>query len=117
MHTPQEIEVKYVLPVLRRQLAGCLIASGLSQKEAAKKIGITGAAISQYFKKKRGNHQSLNIPAAEITKSANRILTGKGTESIEEINRLCLVLRKKGALCCIHRKYGKAMPKCEVCTR
>ncbi len=52
---PQEIEVWYVLPLIRKRLAIELISNGLSQKEVASLMHLTEAAISQYKKEKRGN--------------------------------------------------------------
>ena len=116
METPQEIEVKFVLPVLRRELAKELIASGLSQKDAAKKLGVTGAAVSQYIKKKRGAI-SVKIPASEIKKSAKAMIKGTRMDAMKEINRLCGVVRKTKILCCVHKKYGNPMKRCSVCLK
>jgi predicted transcriptional regulator len=47
--------VKQVLPVFRAMVAESLIGShGLTQTEAAERLGITQAAISQYVAEKRG---------------------------------------------------------------
>lgn len=116
MQTPQEIEVKYVLPVLRRELAKQMIKLGLSQKESAKKLGITEAAVSQYLKKKRGT-EGIRLPMAELAKSAKKMIAGKVNTAVEEINRLCKVMRKSRALCCVHRKYGKPAKECKICLR
>lgn len=116
MQTPQEIEVRYVLPVLRRELAKQMIKLGLSQKDAAKKLGITEAAVSQYFKKKRGR-EFVRLPMGEVAKSAKQIMRGKKTASIEEINRLCGLIRKNKKLCIIHRKYGKPLKECAICLK
>ena len=51
---PQEIEVRYILPAIRRELARIFIQEhNLSQKEAANVLGLTEAAISQYLHYKR----------------------------------------------------------------
>jgi len=43
------------LPVIRREIAESMINKfGLSQKEAALKLGVTPAAVCQYISKKRG---------------------------------------------------------------
>ena len=43
------------LPVIRREIAECMINDfGLTQKETAQKLGITPAAVCQYVSKKRG---------------------------------------------------------------
>ncbi len=49
-----EIIGKYVLPVFRSMLARELVQKyGLSQTDAAKKLGTTQAAVSQYLSSKR----------------------------------------------------------------
>ena len=51
---PQEIEVWYLIPALRKELARIFIKDyGLAQKKAAELLGISGAAVSQYVKEKR----------------------------------------------------------------
>jgi predicted transcriptional regulator len=51
-----EIIGKYVLPIFRSMLAKELVQTHhLSQTEAAKKLGTTQAAVSQYLSSKRAN--------------------------------------------------------------
>jgi len=51
---PQEVEVRYILPAIRRELARIFIQEHkLAQKEAAKILGLTEAAVSQYQHFKR----------------------------------------------------------------
>src|SRR3989338_7359320 len=51
---PQDIEVRYILPAIRRELTNAFIEKHkLNQKEAAKLLGMTEAAISQYRHSKR----------------------------------------------------------------
>jgi predicted transcriptional regulator len=51
---PCEKAVWYYLPQIRADLAKELVKSGMTQSEAAKKLGVTPAAVSQYLHKKRG---------------------------------------------------------------
>ena len=51
---PQEIEVRYILPAIRRDFAKILVKEKeKSQKEAADILDITEAAVSQYIHNKR----------------------------------------------------------------
>ena len=51
---PQEIEVWYILPAIRRDLTKSMINDlHLTQKEIAKIMGLTEAAVSQYIHSKR----------------------------------------------------------------
>ena len=84
------------LPVIRKEIAESMIrAYGLSQKEAAEKLGITPAAVCQYLSKKRGKIE-INDPFIldEIKISARNIIeNGKEDDVISEICRICKILR------------------------
>ena len=55
MKTPCEIIVWNVVPIIRKEVTLKLIKNhGLTQRKAAKKLGITEAAISRYVSGKRG---------------------------------------------------------------
>ena len=51
---PQEIEVWYILPAIRRELVVVLKEKGISQKKIAEMVGIVQSAVSQYLAGKRG---------------------------------------------------------------
>jgi hypothetical protein len=100
MKTPCEVVVWYILPPIRRELTKCMMEDyGLSQKEAAEKLGLSSAAVSQYLSDKRGkgkigliNEEVLN----QIKKSAKSIIDGNDAIAIKEICRVCEMLRSKG---------------------
>jgi len=51
---PQEIEVWYIIPAIRRKLAKILTEEyGLTQEKAANILGVSKAAVCQYLSKKR----------------------------------------------------------------
>ncbi len=52
---PQEIEVYYILPALRRELALALKAKGYEQKRISGLLGVTEASISHYINSKRAS--------------------------------------------------------------
>jgi len=54
MKLPCEEAMWYTLPHVRADLARELVKRGMSQKQAADKLGITAAAVSQYLNRKRG---------------------------------------------------------------
>lgn len=91
---PQEVEVWYVLPAIRRELAkvmktktvpraiedGEMVDHKVTQKEIARMLGVTEPAITQYLLKKkgqrsRGDQVSLPEPILkEIEKSADSMI-------------------------------------------
>ena len=73
---PQELEVWYLLPALRKELARIFIKDyNLSQKKISQLFGITESAISQYQKLKRANELKFSrTEKEEIKKTASKIL-------------------------------------------
>jgi predicted transcriptional regulator len=57
---PQEVEVWYIIPAVRKELAKLLTNKyGLSYEKAGKILGISKAAVSQYISDKRANKVKL----------------------------------------------------------
>ena len=116
MDSPQEIEVWYVLPALRRALAEEMLKLGISQKAIAGKLHVTEAAISQYIKSKRATEMKFPADIKKlITQSAKRI-TEQDSGILKETQALCNQIRSKELLCKLHKKHSKAdLKNCKVC--
>ena len=114
---PQELEVWYLIPAIRRELAKIFIKEyGLKQKNAAQCLGITEAAISQYLKSKRGTEIKFSEKAMKDIKEAAKEIVEKKKDIMDEIYGLCVTMRKSKALCDFHRLQDKRVPKdCKVC--
>lgn len=114
-YMPQEIEVWYIIPSIRRELAKAMSAKGMRQKKIAELLGLTEAAISQYLKKKRAKEvEFLPETMEEIRKSADAIT--KNPESlICEMQRILNLVKKSKTLCRVHYKFGRLPQKCEAC--
>ena len=130
---PQEVEVWYVIPSIRREIALAMIEKGRTQKSIAKMLGVTEPAVTQY-KLTRGKDSSrsrgdrVEIPKRlqpEIDKSADAILStwdknGEDPLTFEattrEINRIIKLLRDAGILCEVHREHCAGVhPDCRAC--
>jgi len=113
---PQEIEVWYILPVIRKELAKELLNHNLSQKEIAIKLGLTEAAVSQYINKKRAALINLDKKIKEaIQKSAERIIN-TNTNIIKEIESINSLIWKDKTICKIHSQYDKTIKNtCNLC--
>jgi predicted transcriptional regulator len=85
------------IPTIRKELAEALIKEfGLSQREAAEKLGLTPAAVCQYLSKKRGKTDVLDDAIiAEITISARRIMKNNESDVVLETCRICRLIQKK----------------------
>ncbi|MBI2650197.1 hypothetical protein HYX04_02685 [Candidatus Woesearchaeota archaeon] len=116
---PQEIEVRYILPAIRRELARIFIQEHkLSQKEAAKMLGLTEAAVSQYQHSKRAKEVVFSDSVVdEIRVSAKKILAEKNSRQrlIAEMYRISGLTKVKHILCDIHRAQSKELESCNVC--
>ena len=110
---PQEIEVWYILPALRREFSKILIGKGLSQRAVAKKLYLTEAAVSQYMNGKRGNDLEFdNNMRKEIENSVENFL--KTGNLVGEFQELCRKIRQSRLLCSIHEKFGILPEECKL---
>ena len=114
---PQEIEVWYLIPALRRELTKVLIKGhGLTQRKVAEILGVTEAAISQYINSKRGNEVHFSKKDMVEIKKAAKCIVDKNQDCVESIYDLCVHFRGSKLLCYIHRKRDKNVPKsCNAC--
>jgi len=100
LKTPCEYMQWHGLPIIRKELVKSLINNyGLNQKETAKVLGLTPAAISQYLNKKRGKINIVDPEIlSEINIAAEKIVNYGPSIVISEICRICCILRKHNML-------------------
>ena len=115
---PQEIEVWYLLPALRREIAKFLIKDfKLSQKKAAVILVVTEAAVSQYFKSKRGNEIKFSLKDLSKIKQVSKNIVSNPENLISFLYELSVYFRGSKVVCDIHRGKDKNVSKeCKVCT-
>jgi predicted transcriptional regulator len=117
MDTPQEVEVWFVLPAIRRQLAICLKDVGTKQKDIATALNLTEPAVSQYLTKKRGEEIAFTKEALlEIKKSAI-IIAEDNTKARSEIQRLMQTIKDSKFLCTVCNDHANTPSDCEICYR
>lgn len=109
---PQEIEVWYVLPAIRKQLALELIKQGLTQSQVSKLLDCSRASVNQYTKQQRGQEILNQKIKSEIRKSSSLILKNKSAV-FQEIMRISQVTKNTGLLCQLHKKLGLAKCSCQ----
>ncbi|MBI2107569.1 hypothetical protein HYU10_00135 [Candidatus Woesearchaeota archaeon] len=115
---PQEIEVRYILPAIRRELARILVEEkGKSQKKASKLLDVTEAAISQYLHMKRAKEVIFSPEVIEEIRKSADILTATPTRQrlIGEMYRISNLTDVRQILCGIHRSQSKDLESCNVC--
>ncbi len=115
MKIPCEVIVWYVLPSLRRELALELINThGVSQKQAAKLLDVTTAAVCQYVNEKRGkslyeqikNKKTEKLVKEQITKSGELIMNDSNMV-VGQICMMCIILKKEGIIANYYKAYEK----------
>jgi len=111
---PQELEVWYVLPAIRSQLAKALLKKGLKQTEVAKLMGATKAAVSQYVKQKRASKLKFNQKVNKAIEKGAAAITKQGN-FIAETQKICELVKKEIGLCKISKDLGLAPQNCREC--
>ncbi|MEK6848785.1 MAG: hypothetical protein AABX65_04095 [Nanoarchaeota archaeon] len=107
---PQEIEVFYIIPSLKKQLAIELKKTGLKQAQIAKIFHVKEASISQYLSSKRGSLVKFNPCVIQNIK--NSVPKIKDAISLlSEIQKLLVIVRNSGELCRIHKQHSP-IPMC-----
>ena len=98
LKTPCEFMMWNGLPVIRKEIAESMINNyEMTQKDAAKKLGVTPAAVCQYVSNKRGKIKILDESILEEIKiSAERIIQNETAVVTTETCRICKILRTKG---------------------
>jgi predicted transcriptional regulator len=124
MKPPCIIVVRYVLPALRVLIARELIEKhGLSRVRAAEKMELTPAAITQYLKKVRGETAIQLIESSDetvkiISEMASDLAKVEASvyDVLQNICKVCQIMRSNGLLCEMHKEILPALKKLEVCT-
>jgi len=105
---PQEIEVWYIIPAVRKELAKLLTGKyELSYEKAGAILGISKAAVSQYLSNKRANKVCLNaITKKEIAKSA-KIISENPKIAVAEVQKILKFMKDNKCSCDVCKKYNK----------
>tara|TARA_B100000953_G_C17986320_1_gene410668 strand:+ start:761 stop:1174 length:414 start_codon:yes stop_codon:yes gene_type:complete len=117
MRHPQEIEVWYIMPAIRKELCNILLDKyGFNQKEIANFLNITEAAVSQYKKEKRGQHVKLpESVLSEVNISAKKILNEESTV-FRETQNILNHIRDTSTICDIHKMMDDSVESdCKEC--
>ncbi len=112
---PEEVEVWYVIPALRRELSLELLKLGMKQRDVAHILGITEASVSHYRKKKRGTEFSFPLRIKQQIAEGAHIISEDPQKVLGEIQRLLREIRRSGFLCEIHKRHCKNLQDCKAC--
>ncbi len=122
---PCEVVIQFVLPAMRKEMVMCFKnEKKLKQREIAKILGITDAAVSQYVKGKRGAKFQFDVNAKKKIKEMCIALydhyqdhkkNHTGNEFMTSACKICKELRSSKALCHLHESIGIDIGNCEAC--
>jgi len=114
---PQEVEVFYLIPALRKELSHLFVTEhSLSQREAAGILGLTESAVSQYLKDKRASGITFTVDEKKIVNvGAKKILADRDHAS-KHIFDLTVELRGSKSMCDLHKSLDSGVAKdCDMC--
>ncbi|AJF61420.1 TPA: hypothetical protein HA239_04410 [Candidatus Woesearchaeota archaeon] len=114
MDTPQEIEVWFILPGLRREFVVALKRQGIAQKKIARLLNISEPAVSQYLSNKRGATTFNDALHKEIDASAGKIIAKK-SDFRTELQKMLRIIKKTRFICGVCHEHLDTEDDCEVC--
>lgn len=117
MILPQEMDVWYVFPALRKQLAQIFVQEhNLKQKDAAALLGLTNSAVSQYLKDKRGQELSFTDSEKQLIRDYAAKIVANPTEILKYMTILAAKLKESGSVCALHKSLDATVPaNCDIC--
>jgi uncharacterized protein len=117
-----EIVVSSVIPAIRALVAKELMDEhNLTQQQAADKLGVSQAAVSQYRRELRGSRvkilQKSKKVMTEIKTLSTKVANNKVNhiDSLIEICKLCKIIRKEKLICAMHYKADHSLKDCKLC--
>jgi uncharacterized protein len=119
MQFPCELVVWKILPAIKAQIARNLKEKEMKQKDIAKVLDSTEAAVSQYLSGKRASE--FKIPARmndmlEIVSKA--VAEGKNPKVLQYgICQVCKEIRTKGMACDVCKKSSGDSEDCSLCMK
>jgi len=111
---PQEIEVLYIIPTIRRELTIEMKRLGLEQKKIAELLCVTEAAVSQYLNSKRATKVKFSKDALKIIKNSAKKIKNREI-MISETQALLRMLREQGLTCEVHKELADLPEDCLYC--
>ena len=115
MITPREVQVWYILPALRRQLAIAIKRSGLKQKEIASILNLTEPAVSQYLKGKRGEQVIFSKEIQKEIRRSAKIIVKYPKKVNSELQKIFKKVNESKFICSVCKDHIHTENGCNVC--
>jgi predicted transcriptional regulator len=117
-----EAVVSEILPAVRAMVATKLVTDyGFSQTQAARKMGVSQPAISQYKRNLRGARTDVFEKYPQIAELAGgiaaRMASGRSDDSSPTLLfcEICRKVRLSGLGCEVHRSMDGSLSGCNIC--
>jgi len=105
---PQEIEVWYIIPAVRKELAKLLTKKHeLSYEKAGAILGVSKAAVSQYLSNKRANKVKLNMETKKQVAKSAKLIAENPKMALSEMQRILKFMKDSKCSCDVCKKYNK----------
>ncbi len=113
---PQEIEVWYIIPAVRREFSRVLVKKHkLTMEKAGELLGVSKAAVSQYLKGKRASEFKLCPECKKAIQESAKIMIRNPNLAVREIMKILDMIKRKKGSCKVCKKYNKGIVKQCAC--
>jgi predicted transcriptional regulator len=124
MKPPCMVVVQHILPALRLEITRELVEKyGMKRSDAAAKMGVTPAAVTQYLSRARGGSATNLLEGSgkvmELVDELSRdIAAGESPLDvlIMKLCRACAAARSEGLVCQLHRESMPGLTDLKGCT-
>jgi len=125
LRPPCEVIIRTVLPLIRGLIAIKLYNEGLSQKEIAKLLGTTQAAVNGYVKHSEMYYvkklSKIGVPIDMINFIVKTLLPkvkrGEVISSLTTLCNICKSFKSKGYICDLHASQYPELRECNMCLK
>lgn len=114
MDTPQEVEVWFIMPALRKYFVNGFKKNNVRQKDIADLMNLTQAAVSQYIKNKRGNNVSFDQKIVNKIDVSCRKITTQNEFRIQ-FQKILKEIKKSKTICNVCHDHINTDNKCNIC--
>jgi predicted transcriptional regulator len=120
---PCMVVAQYILPALRVEITKELVEGhGLRKTEAAEKMGVTPAAVSQYLNRSRGSVATEVISGSprvmeRVSEISGDLVRGDvpADEILMKMCMACHAIRAEGLMCELHKEEMPSLRYLESC--
>ena len=107
---PQEIEVWYIIPAIRKEIARRLTKQyEFSYEAAGRALGISKAAVSQYLSNKRANKIKLSEDVLIEVDKSSEVINQNHKGALIEIQRILVYMKEHKHSCETCKEYNKGV--------